>query len=169
MDEGRKIPPSRGITFESAADMVRLLTPARLNLFEAVRKRTVPIQDLAVAWAVTLARFAAMWSHSRSSESSLPARSPTLVTGVYVSSRPPQASPSRLSYRPCKPVRRASQECAPLSTSASEIRSELPPATPRTTLAQLTTLTPLTPPSAHNRRNTHANSTIIAHHPNTAI
>ena len=37
MDEGRKITPSRGITFESAADMVRLLTP----------KKTLPIQDLA--------------------------------------------------------------------------------------------------------------------------
>ena len=47
MDEGRKITPSRGITFESAADMVRLLTPARLNLFQAVRKKTLPIQDLA--------------------------------------------------------------------------------------------------------------------------
>ncbi len=47
MDEGRRITPSRGITFESAADMVRLLTPARLNLFETVKKKTIPIQDLA--------------------------------------------------------------------------------------------------------------------------
>jgi hypothetical protein len=28
--EGRPFPPSRGITFESPAEMVRLLTPARL-------------------------------------------------------------------------------------------------------------------------------------------
>jgi predicted transcriptional regulator len=47
MDEGRKFAPSRGITFESAAEMVRLLTPARLNLFETVKKRKVSIQDLA--------------------------------------------------------------------------------------------------------------------------
>ena len=48
MDEGRRLTPSRGITFESAADMVRLLTPARLNLLEAVKRKTVPIQELAV-------------------------------------------------------------------------------------------------------------------------
>lgn len=47
MDEGRPFPPSRGITFESAADMVRLLTPARLDLFQAVRKRSVSIKELA--------------------------------------------------------------------------------------------------------------------------
>ena len=47
MDRGRPFPPSRGITFESAADMVRLLTPARLNLFETVKKKTLPIQELA--------------------------------------------------------------------------------------------------------------------------
>ena len=47
MDEGLKITPSRGITFESAAEMVRLLTPARLNLFVAVKKKTIPIQELA--------------------------------------------------------------------------------------------------------------------------
>ncbi|HWG22376.1 MAG TPA: HTH domain-containing protein [Terracidiphilus sp.] len=46
-DEGRRIPPSRGITFESPADMVRLLTPTRLNLLQAVKKRTVSIQELA--------------------------------------------------------------------------------------------------------------------------
>jgi predicted transcriptional regulator len=37
MDEGRAFPPSRGITFENPAEMVRLLTPARLNLFDAVK------------------------------------------------------------------------------------------------------------------------------------
>jgi len=49
MDEGRKIPPSRGITFESAADMVRLLTPRRLDLLQTIKKkkRTVSIQELA--------------------------------------------------------------------------------------------------------------------------
>jgi predicted transcriptional regulator len=47
MDEGRRVEPSRGITFESAAEMVRLLTPARLNLFETVKKQTVSMQDLA--------------------------------------------------------------------------------------------------------------------------
>jgi predicted transcriptional regulator len=49
MDEGRKVPASRGITFESAAEMVRLLTPARLNLLQAVKTRTVSIKDLAAA------------------------------------------------------------------------------------------------------------------------
>jgi len=48
MAEGREFPPSRGITFESAAEMVRLLTPARLDLFEAVKKQTVSIKDLAL-------------------------------------------------------------------------------------------------------------------------
>ena len=49
MDEGRDFPPSRGITFESAADMVRLLTPSRLDLLRTVKKkkRTVSIQELA--------------------------------------------------------------------------------------------------------------------------
>jgi len=47
MTEGRPFPPSRGIIFESAADMVRLLTPARLNLFATVKKKSIPIQDLA--------------------------------------------------------------------------------------------------------------------------
>jgi predicted transcriptional regulator len=47
MDEGRPFPSSRGVTFESAADMVRLLTPARLDLYDAVKKRRVSIGDLA--------------------------------------------------------------------------------------------------------------------------
>ena len=47
MTEGRAFPPSRGITFESAEEMVRLLTPARINLFQTVKKKTVPIKDLA--------------------------------------------------------------------------------------------------------------------------
>lgn len=45
--EGRTLTPSRGVTFESATDMVRLLTPARLSLFATVKKRTVSIKDLA--------------------------------------------------------------------------------------------------------------------------
>jgi len=49
MSEGRSFPPSRGITFESPAEMVRLLTPSRLDLFEKVKKRTVSIKDLAAA------------------------------------------------------------------------------------------------------------------------
>jgi predicted transcriptional regulator len=51
MDEGRRIPPSRGITFESAADMVRLLSPSRLDLLQTVKnkKRTVSVQELAAA------------------------------------------------------------------------------------------------------------------------
>jgi predicted transcriptional regulator len=44
---GRPFPPSRGITFESPAEMVRLLTPSRLDLFEAVKKQTVSITELA--------------------------------------------------------------------------------------------------------------------------
>jgi len=44
---GRPFPPSRGITFESAAEMVRLLTPSRLDLFMTVKNQTVSIKDLA--------------------------------------------------------------------------------------------------------------------------
>jgi predicted transcriptional regulator len=47
MDAGIRIPHSRGITFESAADMVRLLTPSRLDLFTEVRKRKISIKELA--------------------------------------------------------------------------------------------------------------------------
>jgi predicted transcriptional regulator len=47
MDEGRPFPPSRGITFESPAEMVRLLTPARLDLLEKVKKQTVSVTELA--------------------------------------------------------------------------------------------------------------------------
>jgi predicted transcriptional regulator len=47
MDEGRDFPASKGITFESASEMVRLLTPARLNLFDAVKKQNVSVKDLA--------------------------------------------------------------------------------------------------------------------------
>ena len=49
MDEGRKLVPSREITFESAAEMARLLTPARLDLFENVRKRSASIKDIATS------------------------------------------------------------------------------------------------------------------------
>jgi predicted transcriptional regulator len=49
VDEGRDFSPSRGITFENAAEMVRLLTPARLDLFQAVKNQTVSIKDLAAA------------------------------------------------------------------------------------------------------------------------
>jgi len=47
LDEGRAFPASKGITFESAAEMVRLLTPARLDLFKTVKNQTVSIKDLA--------------------------------------------------------------------------------------------------------------------------
>ena len=46
---GRPFPASRGVTFESPAEMVRLLTPARLDLFAVVKKQTVSIRDLAAA------------------------------------------------------------------------------------------------------------------------
>jgi predicted transcriptional regulator len=49
MDAGLPFPPSRGITFESPAEMVRLLTPSRLDLFAALKKRTASINDLARA------------------------------------------------------------------------------------------------------------------------
>ncbi len=49
MDDGRDFPPSRGITFENAADMVRLLTPARLELIQSVKKRRVSIPKLAAS------------------------------------------------------------------------------------------------------------------------
>jgi predicted transcriptional regulator len=47
MDEGREFSASKGITFENATEMVRLLTPARLDLFKTVRNQTVSIKDLA--------------------------------------------------------------------------------------------------------------------------
>jgi predicted transcriptional regulator len=47
MDEGRDFPASKGITFENATEMVRLLTPARLDLFKTVKNQTVSIKDLA--------------------------------------------------------------------------------------------------------------------------
>jgi len=46
MDEGRRVPPSRGITFESPAEMVRLNTPAPLDLFSKVKNQTLSIKDL---------------------------------------------------------------------------------------------------------------------------
>lgn len=47
MTEGKPVPPSRGITFENASDMVRLLTPARLDLLATVKTRSVSIKELA--------------------------------------------------------------------------------------------------------------------------
>jgi predicted transcriptional regulator len=47
MDEGRKFPPSRGITFESPAEMARLLSAARLDVFDALKNRTLTIKELA--------------------------------------------------------------------------------------------------------------------------
>jgi predicted transcriptional regulator len=47
MDAGKKFPAARGITFESASEMARLLTPARITLFETVRNRTVTMRELA--------------------------------------------------------------------------------------------------------------------------
>lgn len=49
LDESRKVTPSRGITFESAAEMARLLTPARLDLFDRVKVRPYPLKDLAAS------------------------------------------------------------------------------------------------------------------------
>jgi predicted transcriptional regulator len=40
LDEGRTIAPSHELTFESAAEMARLLTPARLDLLENVRRQS---------------------------------------------------------------------------------------------------------------------------------
>ncbi len=47
MSAGEPIAGSKGITFESASEMVRVLTPARLSLFETVKKERVSIKDLA--------------------------------------------------------------------------------------------------------------------------
>jgi len=49
LDEGRAFPASKGITFENASQMVRLLTPARLDLLKTVKNQTVSIKDLAAA------------------------------------------------------------------------------------------------------------------------
>jgi len=49
LDEGRKPAPSRGITFENASEMARLLTPARLDLYERVKAHPYQMQDLAAS------------------------------------------------------------------------------------------------------------------------
>ncbi len=49
LDAGERLTPSRELTFESAAEMARLLTPARLDLFECVKKRPLPMKDLAAS------------------------------------------------------------------------------------------------------------------------
>jgi predicted transcriptional regulator len=49
MTKGRSFSASRGITFDNAAEMIRLLTPARLNLLQAVKKQTVSVKDLATS------------------------------------------------------------------------------------------------------------------------
>jgi len=47
LDASEPVEPAHGITFENAAEMVRLLTPARIDLFQAVRKQSVPLKELA--------------------------------------------------------------------------------------------------------------------------
>ncbi len=49
LDAGRKLIPSRGITFENASEMARLLTPARLDLFERVKAHPYQMKDLAAS------------------------------------------------------------------------------------------------------------------------
>ena len=49
MDAGEPITPSRGITFESAAEMVRLLTPARLDLFACLKEQPLSVKQLAAS------------------------------------------------------------------------------------------------------------------------
>ena len=49
MDQGRKLTTSREFTFQSAAEMARLLTPARVDLFEEVKKRSASIKDIAAS------------------------------------------------------------------------------------------------------------------------
>ena len=46
MDEGRPFPPSRGITFESPEEMMRLMTPARTALFNKVKHGRVSMKRL---------------------------------------------------------------------------------------------------------------------------
>ncbi len=47
MDAGKNFASTRGITFDNAAEMVRLLTPSRIDLFDAIRNRTLSITELA--------------------------------------------------------------------------------------------------------------------------
>ena len=47
LDQGRRLSPTREITFANAAEMARLLTPARIDLFECVKVRPYPMKDLA--------------------------------------------------------------------------------------------------------------------------
>ena len=49
LDEGKKLVPSKSITFVSAAEMARLLTPARLVLFNCLKDHPRPIKDLAAS------------------------------------------------------------------------------------------------------------------------
>jgi len=65
MDEGRPFPPSRGITFESPAEMVRLLTPARLDLFSKVKNQTFHPRPRSVAGPRCERSAPAMWTRWR--------------------------------------------------------------------------------------------------------
>ena len=47
LTEGKAAPAFTGITFENAADMVRLLTPARLDLLATVKVRSISLKELA--------------------------------------------------------------------------------------------------------------------------
>jgi predicted transcriptional regulator len=49
LDQGRKLTPSKSVTFETAAEMARLLTPARLVLFDCLRVHPRPIKELAAS------------------------------------------------------------------------------------------------------------------------
>lgn len=51
LDKGTRIKPERRITFEAAEDMLACLTPQRLRLIEATRKRSQSVTDLAASVA----------------------------------------------------------------------------------------------------------------------
>jgi predicted transcriptional regulator len=48
LDRGEKLPAELRLTFEDPADLLRALTTQRIRVLYAVRKKPVPVSDLAV-------------------------------------------------------------------------------------------------------------------------
>ena len=49
LDRREKLPAEMRLTFEDPGDLLRALTPQRVRVIHAVRKKPVPVSDLAVA------------------------------------------------------------------------------------------------------------------------
>src|SRR5271165_1079106 len=48
LDRGEKLPTELRLTFEDPADLHRALTPQRVRVLHAVRKKPAPVSDLAI-------------------------------------------------------------------------------------------------------------------------